>query len=271
MDSFFFYLLFFIPNKTQGSVGGFSIGTEPEVVEHQKLSAAGYTYSASAPPFVCTAATVGLQKMLENPNMCQQVRQNATTLYNGLHNSTTTTTFEILSDAISPLCIVRLKKNVVESIANEIEDGQNQRENMERACIQSIVHTMISEHGVFVVASKYNLSALYTMTKKNGNKNENENGNENGKNATTLGPADPINSIRLVVSTLHTEAQIKKAAQCLLEVSEQVCRDMYGDDVVSAAMSEGEKKKVVKKNKKRTPVKKKSTSRGSRSKSTGRK
>lgn len=231
-------------------------------MEHQKLSAAGYTYSASAPPFVCTAATVGLQKMLQNPNMCHQVRHNATTLHNGLNHSTTT--FNILSDAISPLCILRLKKDLVESIANEIEDGQNQRENMERACIQSIVHTMISEHGVFVVASKYNLSALYTMTKKNGN------GNGNGNNAT-IGPADAINSIRLVVSTLHTEAQIKKAAQCLLEVSEQVCRDMYGDDVVSAVMSGGERKKVVKNNKKRTPAKKNSTSRGSRSKSTGRK
>ena len=71
-------------NASCGSVGGFSIGTEPEVVEHQKLSAAGYTYSASAPPFVCKAATVGLQKMLKNPALCSKVQDNAAQLYDGI-------------------------------------------------------------------------------------------------------------------------------------------------------------------------------------------
>ena len=46
-----------------GSVGGVTIGSE-EVVDHQRLSGAGYCFSASAPPFlrkVCTASVRRLE------------------------------------------------------------------------------------------------------------------------------------------------------------------------------------------------------------------
>ena len=53
-----------------GSVGGFCIGNEREVVDHQRLSGAGY-FSASTPPFVAKAATVALERM-ERSNFKQQ-------------------------------------------------------------------------------------------------------------------------------------------------------------------------------------------------------
>ena len=42
-----------------GSIGGLSLGNV-EVADHQRLSGAGYCFSASAPPFVSTAASMSL-------------------------------------------------------------------------------------------------------------------------------------------------------------------------------------------------------------------
>lgn len=50
-----------------GSVGGFCAGTT-EVVDHQRLSGAGYCYSASAPPFLCAAAQWALEAMESDPD-----------------------------------------------------------------------------------------------------------------------------------------------------------------------------------------------------------
>mmetsp|Transcript_107750 Transcript_107750/g.261618 ORF Transcript_107750/g.261618 Transcript_107750/m.261618 type:complete len:572 (-) Transcript_107750:37-1752(-) len=52
---------------TLGSVGGFCAGTT-EVVDHQRLSGAGYCYSASAPPFLCAAAQWALEHMEAEPD-----------------------------------------------------------------------------------------------------------------------------------------------------------------------------------------------------------
>lgn len=52
-----------------GSVGGMTVGSE-EVVDHQRLSGAGYCFSASAPPFlskVCVASVKRLQGTLDAP------------------------------------------------------------------------------------------------------------------------------------------------------------------------------------------------------------
>jgi serine palmitoyltransferase len=237
-------------NTSCGSVGGFSIGSEPEIVEHQKLSAAGYTYSASAPPFVCKAATIALQKLLKDPSMCQTVRKNAELLHDGLTDDSTNM-LEITSDPCSPICIIQLKEHVVQSIADEFEEGQNQRENMERAAIQTIVNILIADHGIFAVASKYNLHHLYVESKKTNSKN---------------GPCKPINSLRLSISKLHTKEQINQAVSSLLAVSAQVCRDMYGEDVVNQpGTKKGTQKKEKKKKKSVTSTKKKS-----RNKSVGR-
>jgi serine palmitoyltransferase len=250
-------------NASCGSVGGFSIGTEPEVVEHQKLSAAGYTYSASAPPFVCKAATMALQKMLQNPAICAKVRDNAAQLYDGLTGSSSSSSsssssaasptsssspssvLEVQSDRCSPICVVKLKRSLVDSIGDAVEEGQNQRENMERAALQQIVHSLMVDHGIFVVASKYNLHHLYIQSKKYNN--------------TKAGPSDPSNTIRLAVSNLHTSAQLEHAVECLLTVSEQVCRDLYDAQAVDVATNESSSSKTSKKKK------------SSRSKSTGRK
>lgn len=53
-------------STTLGSVGGFCVGSR-EVVDHQRLSGAGYCFSASAPPFLCAVATAALGELRDAP------------------------------------------------------------------------------------------------------------------------------------------------------------------------------------------------------------
>ncbi len=52
-----------------GSIGGLCLGST-EVVDHQRLSGAGYCFSASAPPFVSTAALKALEVRRLLPRIC---------------------------------------------------------------------------------------------------------------------------------------------------------------------------------------------------------
>ncbi|GMH83840.1 hypothetical protein TrST_g9391 [Triparma strigata] len=65
-----------------GSVGGMTIGDD-EVVDHQRLSGAGYVFSASAPPFVSSAsvASLGVIKK-DGKEMIKKLKKNATTVVN---------------------------------------------------------------------------------------------------------------------------------------------------------------------------------------------
>jgi len=63
-------ILTFSLENALGSVGGMTVGSE-EVVDHQRLSGAGYCFSASAPPFlskVCVASVKRLQGTLDQPS-----------------------------------------------------------------------------------------------------------------------------------------------------------------------------------------------------------
>eukprot|EP01061_Rhynchopus_euleeides_P045181 TRINITY_DN8026_c0_g1_i2.p2 TRINITY_DN8026_c0_g1~~TRINITY_DN8026_c0_g1_i2.p2 ORF type:complete len:456 (+),score=178.92 TRINITY_DN8026_c0_g1_i2:85-1452(+) len=59
-----------------GSVGGFCVGSNM-VVDHQRLSSAGYCFSASLPPFSAVASTTALNIMLNEPQRVAALRNNA--------------------------------------------------------------------------------------------------------------------------------------------------------------------------------------------------
>ena len=61
------------------SVGGLCCGSI-EVVDHQRLSGAGYCFSASAPPFVSSAATTALRMLDAEPQLVAALRGNVATL-----------------------------------------------------------------------------------------------------------------------------------------------------------------------------------------------
>eukprot|EP00123_Amoebidium_parasiticum_P018192 comp24128_c1_seq1/m.43803 comp24128_c1_seq1/g.43803 ORF comp24128_c1_seq1/g.43803 comp24128_c1_seq1/m.43803 type:complete len:531 (-) comp24128_c1_seq1:31-1623(-) len=57
-----------------GSVGGFCAGST-FVIDHQRLSGAGYCFSASLPPFLADAASCGLRRMEAQPDMFQDLQR----------------------------------------------------------------------------------------------------------------------------------------------------------------------------------------------------
>ena len=82
------------------SVGGFCIGSR-EVVDHQRLSGAGYCYSASAPPYLCAAATAALRRMESQPRLLSALRIRAEALHAALVD--TLPGFTIVSEPASPV------------------------------------------------------------------------------------------------------------------------------------------------------------------------
>lgn len=65
------------------SVGGVCIGSR-EVVDHQRLSGAGYCFSASAPPFLSATATAALQRMEREPELLEALHIKSKTLHKSL-------------------------------------------------------------------------------------------------------------------------------------------------------------------------------------------
>lgn len=60
--------------------GGFCAGSD-EIVEHQRISAAAYTFSAALPAMLATTASEALSMIQTNPDIIAQVRENIKTMW----------------------------------------------------------------------------------------------------------------------------------------------------------------------------------------------
>ena len=93
-----------------GSIGGVTVGNE-EVVDHQRLSGAGYCFSASAPPFTASAAIASLKHMQGNPACVTQLQSNVEYMYQQLEAHLTQ--LVVTSDIRSPIVVLQLPKESV--------------------------------------------------------------------------------------------------------------------------------------------------------------
>jgi serine palmitoyltransferase len=106
-----------------GSIGGVTIGNE-EVVDHQRLSGAGYCFSASAPPFTASAAIAAINCMEKNPACVKKLQENVSYMYEQL-SKTDMTYMVCTSDERSPIVVLQLYKesiyeaDVTSGIVNE--------------------------------------------------------------------------------------------------------------------------------------------------------
>ncbi len=89
--------------NSMGSIGGITVGNE-EIVDHQRLSGAGYCFSASLPPFLATAAQASLKKMETDPTVLELFRGNVEYFYKKLN--------EELSDMIPSKLIVTSEEGI---------------------------------------------------------------------------------------------------------------------------------------------------------------
>jgi serine palmitoyltransferase len=199
-----------------GSIGGVTVGNE-EVVDHQRLSGAGYCFSAAAPPFVASAAVQTLQLLQQQEEQQQQQQQNllqqqssnivvgkkprllkqlhANIAYlnaklrqalENQHKNTKAGTIEtidlmVTSDEKSPIIVLQLEDAVHDEATILCE--------IVRACLYK---------GVAVVATGQDTVA-------------------NGHLRTELAPA-----IRMTVSSLHTTPDMDQAVQVLLQSARSV-------------------------------------------------
>ncbi|GMH62937.1 hypothetical protein TrRE_jg6084 [Triparma retinervis] len=110
-----------------GSVGGVTVGDE-EVTDHQRLSGAGYVFSASACPFVSEAAVAGLGIMeREGKSMMKTLSNNLKKMLkevDGVKGLTRT------SDDRSPVIFLVLKKE------REYEEEKDVLKAIEEACME---------------------------------------------------------------------------------------------------------------------------------------
>lgn len=87
------------------SVGGFCAGSA-KVVDHQRLSGAGYCFSASLPPYVASATISALNLLEENPELLVRLHKNIAALRKALLEIPG---FLIKSHPLSPMIFLQLK------------------------------------------------------------------------------------------------------------------------------------------------------------------
>ncbi|CAM9382709.1 unnamed protein product [Chrysoparadoxa australica] len=119
------------------SIGGLCIGRH-EVVDHQRLSAAGYCFSASAPPFTSTAASAALRLIKAEPQRIATLRTCIRTLKAGIAEIKG---FKVVSSPLSPVIHVALENEPLDR-----EDADDLLEKLALECRAG---------GVAVAASRY--------------------------------------------------------------------------------------------------------------------
>lgn len=92
--------------------GGFCAGSD-EIVEHQRISAAAYTFSAALPAMLATTASEALLMLQTNPDMLMQVRENIKTMWGQLDPRSDWV--HCTSTSENPIMLLVLKPEVVAS------------------------------------------------------------------------------------------------------------------------------------------------------------
>jgi 7-keto-8-aminopelargonate synthetase-like enzyme len=104
-----------------GSVGGFCVGPR-EVVDHQRLSGAGYCFSASAPPYLCASASAALRALEAEPALAVQLQSKAMALHQALERAFAGSgALALASHVLSPVKHLRIA--IARSPVAEAEGG----------------------------------------------------------------------------------------------------------------------------------------------------
>lgn len=117
------------------TVGGFCVGSH-RVVDHQRLSGAGYVFSASSPPYACVAGVEALRLIDREPERGAKCRAKAKRMRELLAQIPEA---EVKGDLCSPIIHVRLKA----------QHGRND------AKILETVSTQMQSRGIYVMTAKY--------------------------------------------------------------------------------------------------------------------
>jgi hypothetical protein len=104
------------------AAGGFCAGNE-EVVEHQRISSASYTYSAALPALLSTTASETISLLQEQPEILTSLRENIKAMKAQLDPRSDWVKTQSAVD--NPMVLLTLKQEVIDAKKLTIED-QNQ-------------------------------------------------------------------------------------------------------------------------------------------------
>ncbi|PSN62637.1 PLP-dependent transferase [Corynespora cassiicola Philippines] len=123
------------------AAGGFCAGTE-EVVEHQRISSASYTYSAALPALLSTTASETIAMLQEQPEILTNLRENIKAMRAQLDPRSDWV--RCLSSVENPIMLLTFKPEVVASKNLSYED-QNQifRDVVDECLANSVLVTRL--------------------------------------------------------------------------------------------------------------------------------
>lgn len=102
--------------------GGFCAGSE-EIVEHQRISASAYTFSAALPAMLATTASETITMLQTNPEILAQSRENIKTMWAQLDPRSDW--IRCTSAPENPMMLLSLKAEVVASKRLSIPDQEH--------------------------------------------------------------------------------------------------------------------------------------------------
>ena len=165
-----------------GSVGGFCTGTHV-AIDHQRLAGSGYCFSASSPPFTCVAALEAMKFIDAEPTHLASLKANIATA-NRLARALPGV--NVISDPESPLIYLELS----DEGAPQNRDDRFRIEQRLQSVVDACLHA--EGQGVLVSRARY----VYPPPK-------------------SRRPVLPNPSIRITVSSLHTEQTLTTAFETL--------------------------------------------------------
>lgn len=111
--------------------GGFCAG-EKDVVEHQRITAAAYTYSAALPALLATTASESIGLLQSSPEILQQCRENIKAMKAQLDPRSDWVTCTSANE--NPIMLLSLKSDVVRSKRLTVED----QERLLQECVDEV-------------------------------------------------------------------------------------------------------------------------------------
>jgi 7-keto-8-aminopelargonate synthetase-like enzyme len=206
-----------------GSIGGVTVGNE-EVVDHQRLSGAGYCFSASAPPFTASAAVASLRILEERPDLVQTLQSNVRYTYKRLlekveqHNDgggSSSSNSNNDETKKSSCCQHYYKLVVTSDSRSPIVVLQLEQESVYESAIMSGIMRNCLQRGIAIVASTTPpAEGPYGTTSTNGPSTLPSSTSTSTNTSCTMELAP---CIRMTVSALHTKEDTDKAIDVLLE------------------------------------------------------
>lgn len=119
--------------------GGFCCGTK-DVVEHQRINAASYTFSAALPAMLAVTASETLNMLQSNPELLYHLRENIKALRAQLDPRSDWV--RCTSAPENPIMILSLKSEVIEARELTMED----QERILQECVEEVSLAVPGSH-----------------------------------------------------------------------------------------------------------------------------